>query len=261
MASPVPAFTRSREQLRDFVWTLVRTDFKARYHGAMSGFLWALLKPVLMFAVLFGVFSFIFHDSTYIFNLLIGLLLWDFFAESTRSGLQALMQKSFLLTKVRFPRWIVVVTSCSNALVTLTVYSLAIVIVISVGHGLPWWPGLLLFVAYLAQYILIVTGFALGASVLLLRYRDLDQVWDLVLQAGFFLTPIFYPLRILPEKYHFYLYAWPVTPIVQFTRMVLVDRRAPTLKAHLLLLCMSLTIFGIGAALFRKHAPRAVEQL
>ncbi len=261
MVNAVLGPARSRRQLRDFVWTLVRTDFKARYHGALSGFLWALLKPLLMFLVLIGVFSFIFRDKTYLFNLLIGLLLWDFFSEGTRTGVQALRSKSFLLTKARFPHWIVVATSASNAVVTLFVYSLAIVIVLSVTRGLPWAPGLLLFVWYLVQYFFIVLGFSLGASVLLLRYRDLDQIWDVVLQAGFFLTPIFYPLRIMPERYHIFLYAWPVTPVVQFTRMVLIERHAPTLRANLLLFGVTLFIFVTGALLFRRHAPRAIERL
>lgn len=252
---------RSRRQLRDFVWTLIRTDFKARYHGALSGFVWALLKPLLMFVVLVAVFSFIFRDETYVFNLLIGLLLWDFFAEASRSGLQALRAKAYLLTKARFPRFIVVATSASNALVTLAVYSAAILIVLTVARGLPWLPGVLLYLLYLGLFVVIVFGFSLGASVLLLKYRDLDQIWDVVLQAGFFLTPIFYPLSILPERYHVFLYLWPVTPIVQFTRLVLVERRAPTLKAHLLLLGMSLCILAIGGWLFRRHAPRAIEQL
>jgi lipopolysaccharide transport system permease protein len=251
----------SRRQLNDFVWTLVRTDFKARYHGAPSGFIWALLKPLLMFLVLFAVFSFLFRDATYVYNLLIGLLLWDFFAESSRAGLHALLSKGFLLTKARFPRWIPVLTSTANAVITLLVFALAIVVVISIGHRVPGPAALALFVIYLVCYFFICVGFALGASVLFLKYRDLDQVWDVTLQAGFFLTPIFYPLRILPEKYHFYLYLWPATPIVQFSRQVLVDGTLPTLKAHLLLFLMTAGIFLCGLLLFRQLAARAIEQL
>ena len=95
------------------VWTLVRTDFKARYHGTPSGFLWALLKPTAMFVVLVAVFSLSFSVSepNYKLNLIIGLFLWDFFAEATtKSGMGSLAAKGFLVTKARFPRSIVVVT-------------------------------------------------------------------------------------------------------------------------------------------------------
>ena len=100
------------------IWTLIRTDFKSRYHGTLMGFLWALMKPAAMFLVLMGVFSLIFaSDPHYSINLLIGLLLWDFFNESTKVGLTSLANRSYLLDKTRFPRWILIVcpspTPCS----------------------------------------------------------------------------------------------------------------------------------------------------
>jgi hypothetical protein len=72
------------------------------------------------------------------------------------------------------------------------------------------------------QLCLIVIGFSLATSALLLRYRDLNQVWELLLQAGFFVAPVVYPLSILPERLHFYLYLWPPTAVIQFARSVLV---------------------------------------
>jgi lipopolysaccharide transport system permease protein len=259
MKSTVPA--GSSPPLRDFVWTLVRTDFKARYHGAASGFVWALLKPLAMFLVLFAVFSFLFRDRTYLWNLLIGLLLWDFFAEGTRVGLESLSAKGYLVTKASFPRSIVVVTSLANSLLTLVVFSCAILTMISLHRGLPSPAQIALFLAYLAMYVMMVVGFALGGSVLFLKYRDLNQVWDVVLQAGFFVAPIVYPIGILPEKFHFYLYLWPVTPVMQFSRAVLVDGTLPTPRANLMLLGVALATLTAGALLFRRMAPRAVERL
>src|SRR5712691_10796399 len=120
---------RERAPLAGLVWTLVRTDFKARYQPTIGGFLWALLKPFAMFLVLMAVFSLIFaSDPRYQLNLIIGLFLWDFFAETTKVGLVSLHAKGFLLTKAKFPSWILVVTSASNALVTLAVFCVVIVI-------------------------------------------------------------------------------------------------------------------------------------
>ena len=67
---------------------------------------------------------------------------------------------------------------------------------------------------------IVVVGISLAGSVLFLRYRDLNQVWDVVTQAGFFVAPIIYPLGVIPERYHFYLYAWPPTAIIEFSRAV-----------------------------------------
>ncbi len=214
------------------IWTLVRTDFKTRYHGTLGGFVWALLKPMSMFVVLMGVFSFLFATNpTYKLDLIVGLFLWDFFAEGTKSGLTSLQAKGYLLTKARVPSWILVVTSIANALITLAVFSLVIGIFCS-------WPrttrrrsrAMVAFAGYCLALVAMVVGFALGSSVLFLRYRDLNQVWDVVLQAGFFLAPIIYPLGILPERFHFYLYIWPPTPVIEFSRAALVTGVLPTLR-------------------------------
>src|SRR6266478_2944888 len=137
-SSRVPAGTRSADAragttraapaYAGLIWTLVRTDFKARYHGTLGGFVWALLKPMSMFVVLMGVFSFLFASNPkYKLNLIVGLFLWDFFAEATKSGLTSLHARGYLLTKARVPSWILVVTSISNAVITLAVFWVVIV--------------------------------------------------------------------------------------------------------------------------------------
>ena len=109
------AVSAPRDQVRfphaGLVWTLVRTDFKARYHGTLGGFVWALLKPVCMFIVLMGVFSFLFAGNpTYKLNLIVALFLWEFFSEGTKSGLMSLHARGFLLSKTRVP----IVDSCCD---------------------------------------------------------------------------------------------------------------------------------------------------
>jgi lipopolysaccharide transport system permease protein len=96
-------------------------------------------------------------------------------------------------------------------------------------------------------------------SVLFLRYRDLNQIWDVVSQAGFFVAPIIYPLGIIPERFHFYLYIWPPTPVIEFARAVLVDGKTPTLTAHLYLVIDAAVILAVGLIVFRLFAPRAAE--
>jgi lipopolysaccharide transport system permease protein len=256
------ATVRERVSVAGLVWTLVRTDFKTRYRPTFGGFLWALLKPFAMFLVLLAVFSLIFaSDPRYKLNLIIGLFLWDFFAEATKVGLTSLHAKGFLLAKAKFPSWILVVTSASNALVTLAVFCVVIVVFLAVDGRPPGPAALALFLGYLAHYALIVTGFSLAASVLFLRYRDLNQVWEVVTQAGFFVAPIVYPLDIIPERFHFCLYLWPPTPIIQFSRAVLVDGIVPTARAHLLLSLETAVALAVGILVFRRYAPRAAEYL
>jgi lipopolysaccharide transport system permease protein len=244
------------------VWTLIRTDFKVRYYGTVGGFVWALLKPLTMFVLLMGVFSFLFaSEPNYKLNLIIGLFLWDFFAESTKVGLTSLHAKGFLLAKAKCPSWILVVTSISNAVITLAVFTLIILVFLAGAGRMPTVEGMFMFVVYCVSFILIVMGFALGSSVLFLRYRDLNQVWDVVSQAGFFLAPIIYPLGILPERFHFYLFIWPPTAVIEFSRDVLVRGVIPTATAHVCLAGVVAISLGIGWVVFRRLAPRAAEFL
>jgi len=259
-APPALRVEREGAHLAGLIWTLVRTDFKTRYHGTIGGFLWALLKPVTMFFVLYAVFSFVFASNpAYKLNLIIGLFLYEFFSEATKTGLLSLRAKGFLLTKARFPKWVLVVSSASNAVITLTLFSVALIVVLLVqGHPLRF-ATVGLFVWYQLQYLAIVTGFSLAASVLFMRFRDLNQIWEVVTHAGFFIAPIIYPLDILPERLHLYLYLWPPTPIMMFSRAVLVDGAVPSLAAHVYLAVEALVVLGVGALIYRTASPRIAE--
>jgi lipopolysaccharide transport system permease protein len=259
--SPESSFRpRSSFKPADLVWTLVRTDFKTRYHGTYAGFFWALLKPLALVLVLMGVFSFVFGNrESYTTYLITGLLLYDFFSDATKAGLGSLLSKSFLLNKTVAPTWIIVVTSMSNAVITLlTVWMVFLTILTIAGHG-PSPMALALMALYGLHYVAMVIGISLALSVLFLVYRDLNEIWDVVTQAGFFLAPIIYPLDIMPERLHFWLYLWPPTPIIQFTREVLVDGTIPSLKAHLLLSAETAIVLVLGVLIFRHFRPRIAE--
>lgn len=244
----------------DLVWTLIRTDFKTRYHGTYAGFLWALLRPLALVLVLMGVFSFAFGNrGSYPTYLVTGLLLYDFFTDATKAGLASLVSKSFLLNKTVAPSWILVVTSISNALITvLTVWAVFLAVITVAGHG-PSLAALGLMLLYGIHYVLMVVGISLGLSVLFVVYRDLNEIWDVVTHAGFFVAPIIYPLDIMPERLHFWLYLWPPTPIIQFTREVLVNGTVPSLRAHLLLSAETAVVFLVGLLVFRRYRPRIAE--
>jgi lipopolysaccharide transport system permease protein len=244
------------------IWTLVRTDFKTRYHGTVGGFVWALLKPLTMFLVLLAVFSYVFaSEPQYKLDLIIGLFLYEFFQESTKTGLLSLRAKGYLLTKARFPSWIVVVTSSSNALITVALFSVVLFVFLAATGRPPSLLAAALYGGYLVLFFAIVTGFSLAASVLFMRYRDLNQIWEVISHAGFFVAPIVYPLTIIPERMHLYLYAWPPTPIILFSRSVLVDGRIPSALAHELLCLEAAIILGAGALVYRSRAPRVAEEL
>ena len=104
-------------------------------------------------------------------------------------------------------------------------------------------------------------GFTLAASVLFMRYRDLNQVWEVVTHAGFFVAPIIYPIDVLPERLHIYLYLWPPTPVILFSRSVLIEGKVPSAVGALLLTLEAAVILAIGAWIYAVRAPRVPEYL
>jgi len=244
------------------LWTLVRTDFKARYHGTVMGFVWAMLKPVAMFLVLMSVFTFVFSNQpNYTIRLVLGLFLYDYFQESTKAGLVSLHAKGYLIGRSRFPRWLLVLASTANPLLVIATASLAIVACLGLMGRSPGPLALALYGLYLVLFGLIVIGFSLATSVLFVRYRDLNQVWDVITQAGLFVAPIIYPIGVLPERFHYLVYLWPPTPVIEFSRSVLIEGVVPTARAHALLVGAAAASLGVGALVYRRLAPTTPEHL
>ncbi|MCU0242439.1 MAG: hypothetical protein MUF51_08450, partial [Vicinamibacteria bacterium] len=159
------------------------------------------------------------------------------------------------------PHWIIIAVSSSNAFITLGAF-LSIVLVTLIGIGqTPSLIAALLFCSYILCFWGIILGINLAGSVLCVRYRDLNQVWEVATQAGFFIAPVVYPLGILPERFHFYLYLWPPTAVIQFSRMALIEGTLPTSNGHLLLAGMSLTIFAAGVLVYRLFDRTIIEEL
>ena len=107
----------------------------------------------------------------------------------------------------------------------------------------------------------IAIGISLASSVLFLRFRDLNQIWDMAIQAGFFIAPIVYPVGVIPERFHLWLFLWPPTPVIEFARGALVDGTLPTLRGHACLGLMVAALLGGGSAIYRRYAPRSAEYL
>ena len=264
----VPTRPRSRASevqrfdLAGALWTLVRTDFKVRYHGTVMGFVWAMLKPLAMFLVLMSVFTFVFSNHPdYAVHLVLGLFLYDYFQESTKGGLVSLHAKGYLIGRSHFPRWLLVVASTANPLIVIATASVAIVASLALLGRAPTPLALALYGLYVVLFAGIVVGFALATSVLFVRYRDLNQVWDVIAQAGLFVAPIIYPIGVLPERLHRFVYLWPPTPVIEFSRSVLIEGRVPTLRAHLLLAAATAASLAVGILVYRRLAPTTPEHL
>lgn len=246
----------------ELILRMAWTDLKLRYQGSVLGFLWTLLKPLLQFAVLYVVFSVFMRVKVedYQLYLLLGVLMWNYLAEATTSGMFALAQKASIIKKVYFPRIYVVLSASLHHLFALLL-SLVVFFVFFFASGKTLtWTAPLLVVSVGLLYALVL-GLSLVLSVLHLKFRDISQIWEVIVMAGFFLSPIIYPLDVIPAKYHTLLFLNPVTGLIQYSRLLLLQGQLPSLAGALYVTLVTGAILALGIWLFRRHAHMAAEQL
>lgn len=182
---------------------LVKTDFLLRYQGSFLGIAWSVLKPLMLFCVMYVVFvKFLrFSDGTDTFPLvlLLGISMWNFFTESTSMGLSSIISRGDLLRKVNFPKYIIVVSATINALICMLI-NLGVVVVACILSGVQFTSNVLWLPLNLVQLYLLSLGVALLLSTLNVYFRDAQHIWEVVLQGLFYATPIIYPLSMVEQK-------------------------------------------------------------
>lgn len=179
---------------------LTKTDFKLRYQGSVLGYLWALLRPLMMFAILYVVFSKLLRIGSdiphYPVYLLCGTTLWSFFTECTTQGIQAIIARSELLRKISFPKYIVVVSSQLTALINLGINLIVVIIFAMINGVMPTWSWLLIIFPIFELYLLSL-GIAFLLGSINVKYRDITSIWDVLVQALFYAIPIIYPIQMV----------------------------------------------------------------
>jgi len=239
------------------------TDFKLRYSHSVLGYLWSLLNPLLMFGVLYFVFSvFIRFGSieNYQVYLLSGIMLWGFFSETTSSGMTSLLIKSSLLNKVNFPRIIIPISSTLTNIITLFLNMLILSIFIILSRIRIYYYALF---AILTIFELIFLSF--GVSLILcsfyLKFRDLSHLWNVVLQLGFWATPIIYPINIVPSKYHILFKINPMARLISNFREVVILGQIPRTQNIIYNFVIVAIILVFGLIIFQKRQKYFPEWL
>lgn len=187
---------RNRILLRE----LVITDFKLRYQGSVLGYLWSLLKPLMLFAILYVVFvNFLKIDGGiphYAAYLLLGVVMWTFFTEATSQGMNAIVSRGDLIRKINFPKYIIVISGTVSALINLIINLMVVFIFILINGVDIRWTVLLLPLNILELYVIsLAVAFFLAA--VYVKYRDVSHIWEVILQGAFYATPILYPVQMI----------------------------------------------------------------
>lgn len=253
---------------------LVRTDFKLRYKGSALGYLWTVLKPLALFAVMYVIFihflRFGDEEPHFAVSLLLGIVLWNYFIEVTMNGMSAIVSKGDLMRKLAFPRYIIVVAGSFSAFINLVI-NLVIVGVLIVINGVDINPRALLMIPILIELFTFALSLAFILAALYVKLRDVNYIWELLLQVGFYATPIIYPIALVLD---YSLLATkiallnPIAQIIQDARYVLVSSQNITTwsifdhgpYAYIpvtVVLCM----ISLALVYFRRQSPKFAENV
>jgi ABC-2 type transport system permease protein len=250
--------------------TLAATDFKLRFFGSALGYAWTLVRPLLLFGVLYVIFTEVIrfgnHVDHYPIYLLSSIVLFSFFAEATTRGLTALVERESLLRKVPFPRMAIPIAVVLNALFNLLM-SLVAVFVFALANGVTprlAWLELPVLVGFLTIFAAAV---AILLSALFVRHRDFKPIWDVGLQLLFYASPVLYVVTDVPHRFKFVELANPLAVVLTQVRHALIDPNAPTAAQFFggweLLVPAAVVVAAIVAAawIFGREIPVIAEKL
>lgn len=256
---------------------LVKTNFKLRYQGSYLGVLWSVLQPLMLFAVMYVVFvKFLkFTDGTPTFpiSLLCGTCLWQFFTESTSMGMRSIVDRGDLLRKIHFPNYIIVAATTMGSMISLAI-NLGVVILFGFfAHAHYTWR-VITVIPSIIQLYAISLGVALLLGSLYVYFRDIGHIWDVVLQAMFYATPIIYPLSMVQKNPEFswaadIMMLMPTTQtIMDIRHNLLSPEYVPTVWTVVdnKILCLvpyvlSALVLWLGIHIFRKYSAKFAEVL
>ncbi len=253
---------------------LVIADFKLRYQNSFLGYLWSLMKPLAMFAILYVVFVGVFNVGNavphYASYLLLGIICWNFFAEVTVVSLVSIVARGDLLRRIYFPRYTIVLSVVVSALTNLLL-SMAVLAVLMVLDGVGFTWKILYSPLLFVELILISGSIGFILSALYVKLRDLNFIWDVVMQGAFYATPVVYPLHLLANRNELIakiIIMNPLAQCLQDLRYVLISDHTMTVGGlfgneyvriaplGILLMCIWFSWY-----IFRRRSPRFAENV
>ncbi len=261
-----------RHRFFELLWLMSVTEFKKTFFGTVLGYVWSLMRPLLLFAVLLLVFTKIFKIGSqvphYPVLLLFNIVLFGFFQEGTGGAVSSVLSQEGIVRKTQFPRLVIPLAVVLTALFTLGL-NMIVVFGFMLGFGVtPMWTWLL-FPLILLPLGIFTAALAMLLSALNVRFRDVAIIWVVIATALNYGTPIIYPMKIVPEgMLKQFILANPLTPIFQQARVWMIDPNAysPLTIANgpLPLIAAALIYIGVcvaGVWVFNREAPRIAEQL
>jgi ABC-2 type transport system permease protein len=280
IARPSSAFQRNANLVRELAFT----NFKLKYTGSALGYLWSLVKPLMLFGIMYAVFARLLKAGAgapeFEVQLLLGIVLWNFFTEATSTAISSIASAGNLIRRAYFPRWILVVSSTLTALMTFVINTaLIVVITVAIGH---MHVSLRSFMAplFFLELVTLIVGLSLLLSALFVFYRDVGHIWEIISLVLFYASTIVFPFTILvtepcvstiqmqcpPARDLWFAGLNPIAQIVQDLRWSLVSPGVHPMVHYLgvgyvIPLLIVAVIFAVGFGVFHRLTPRFAENL
>ena len=255
---------------------LVKTDFKLRYQGSALGILWSVLKPLMIFVVMYFIFVKFLRitDSSipnYAITLLLGLSLWGFFTEAVTLGMNSIVARGDLMRKINFPKYIVIISSMVSALISLSI-NLLVVLAFAIFAGVKFQWSVLLLPFNIILLFATAFGLALILSTLYVKFRDISHIWEVFMQILVYSMPIMYPISMVTKVSFFgvsiakIMMLNPIALAIQDIRHNLIAHETPTFWTlfenywfALIPILITTLLVAFGLWYFNKNSKKFAE--
>ncbi len=266
----------SLQRFLSLTWTLAVLEFKLKFFGSLLGYLWQLMKPLMLFGVMYVVFSQIFQFGAgvphYPVVLLSGVVIYTFFSEATSACVSCVVDRENLVRKIHFPRLVIPLAAVLTSFFTFLLnYSAVVVFMLATGVEVRLsWLGLIPLAFGIAM---LCAGIGMILAANFVRFRDVRPIWDVVITATFYATPILYPIELVQEKAstkvaELLIMLNPLATLVEENRHLVIDPSAPSAAEAaggavrlLIPLTIVLVLLVAGFRTFDRQAPHIAEDL
>jgi ABC-2 type transport system permease protein len=252
-------------------FSLAVTEFKIRYFGSVLGYLWSLMRPLMLFGVLYVVFTHVVRFgggiTHYPLKLLLGIVIWTYFAEATGQAVQSLVAREALLRKIPFPPAVIPLSVGLTSAFNLGLNLCVVILFVLVSGIAPAWSWLEL-LPLLVLLLTVTASVSTLLAVLYVPFRDMSPIWEVISQLLFWGTPIIYVIETVPDSARELLMMNPLAAIIEQARHALIDPSAPSAAAAsggaarlLIPLAIVGLLLGASLALYRRMRPTLAERL
>ena len=258
-------YTKAAEEYKRYsflVKQLVSRDFRRKYKRSVLGVFWSFLNPLLTMMVQYFVFSTIFKSSidNFIVYLLSGIIMFNFFGESIGLGLSSIVDNAHLINKVYMPKIIYPLSRVLSSLINLVI-SLVPLVIVMIVTGVPLTKSMFLIPIGFMCLLVFCLGLSLLLSSSMVFFRDTMFLWNVLSTLWMYLTPTFYPVDIIPEKWLAIYQLNPMYQYITFLRSILLDGMAPSPELYVGSIVSAVLMFAVGYWVFKKNQNKFVLYL